>query len=73
LGDILCLQAYPKGSGTPDGTTQGNSTETEDCLFLDVYTTKSAFEHRKGNPDSTNDPVRGAAHAPVIVWFHSGK
>ncbi|GME26374.1 Carboxylesterase type B [Neofusicoccum parvum] len=48
------------------GTIQKGLLETEDCLFLDVFAPKRAFERRK-------DIDRGESQgAPVIVWIHGG-
>lgn len=40
----------------------GNATETEDCLFLNVF-----VPNRRGD----SDPDRNDAH-PVMVWIHGG-
>ncbi|HEX6840445.1 MAG TPA: carboxylesterase family protein, partial [Stellaceae bacterium] len=37
--------------------TQGRATDSEDCLFLNVYVPASADEH---------------SHLPVFIWIHGG-
>jgi carboxylesterase type B len=43
--------------------------EGEDCLFLDVFTSKEVFEGAQKKVDATTGKLGGA---PVLVWIYGG-
>ncbi|KAH8649248.1 carboxylesterase family protein [Xylariales sp. PMI_506] len=53
----ICPQASPLWNNVTLATQPPQPNESEDCLFLDVWVSKSTF---------------AAGHAPVIVWIHGG-
>lgn len=59
------------GNHCPQGPTPfGNATQTEDCLFLNVYTPDRSGDHDFDRDDGHNSG--GAEGRPVMVWIHGG-
>lgn len=68
-GNIRCWN-YHKSSNKPSlgdpylgtpGPSEESTSETEDCLFLDIYVPASVFQNGPPSPK-----------IPVIVWFYGG-
>lgn len=60
--------APPAGGGAPPpaGAFPLPGTQTDDCLFLDVFSPASVFNAAQGAAGAAN---KGA---PVIIWIHGG-
>jgi carboxylesterase type B len=64
LESLSCIQInrtatqHPPGGNNPIGDEDPNGTETEDCLFLDLYVPTSA--------------LAGGPSLPVVVWIYGG-
>lgn len=64
LESLSCIQInrtatqHPPGGSNPIGDEDPNGTETEDCLFLDLYVPKCA--------------LAGGPSLPVVVWIYGG-
>lgn len=76
----ICLQANPAWTSLKYYTEQNltlselrkqGPTESEDCLFLDVYVPKRIFDSEKGRR-TRKKHGKSSVGAPVLVWIYGG-
>jgi para-nitrobenzyl esterase len=68
---VVTQDATHFGNHCPQGFTPfGNATQTEDCLFLNVYTPNSGGDHDFDRDDGRH--FGGDDGRPVMVWIHGG-
>jgi carboxylesterase type B len=66
---LSCIQVdrtqlnKPPGGSNPIGDEDPAATETEDCLFLDLYVSKSVYAGGEASPTPS---------LPVVVWIYGG-